>query len=309
MQLKKSTRTNIKRRRSTKGATLTELLVASVLLATTMAVMAELVSLTVVANSKLNRQYDAQVASNVSIDRITRDVRMAHQILPFYPKTTPTEFLNAQTLIVELPIYYLSKTNDPNDPAYIAAAPQNPLNGVTLPGHDTFIYKVVSDPLNPGEFMLQCGFKAEVGTRIDPSCSYRKEIDPPMPIVRGIIGPIPIGATPGAPPAVFTYLAKNPFPLNDAGHLDRIKESSLQSASLAENQYVADSVSGCAIDLELRRADQNQSQSQQAENLIVEKNLGVHSEAIIRLRHRTDSSIYLTSEHQFGPTEQQYYEQ
>lgn len=309
-------------RRRAIGATITELLVASVLLGTSLAVVAELMSLSVVADNKLTQQFDAQAAANTALDRITRDVRSAGRVLPNYPFLGET--LSSSTLILELPIYYLNRTNDPLDPIYNPAAPQNSLNGVLLPGHDVYVYKMVPDPTTPNQYILQVQFRYEPNMHNNPSCSYRRQIDPPMPLAKGIIGPLPQNTGPGTLPAPFSYLAKNPFNPTGQYDLDRISDASIQLAGSATTQpnpfeYITDGISGVSLDLEVQRSNASVTG---APGVVAERDLGVHAEAVLRLKYPVGNVPWPqgspstwpnplfseTSEHQIGPAGPQFYD-
>lgn len=290
---------SIKRRarRNKSGVSLTELLVGSLLLGSSLAVVAELMSLCVLANTKLFRQFDAQRGVSVALDRIKRDVRMAQEIRSALNPEEQLELgqqksLSSSVLILRLPIPFLAKANAPDDPAYDASAPPDDLNGYTIPGYHLVVYEVSPDIDAPGEFKLT------MSRRLIPNLDSYKSKFPwfaersfiggkvdAQTIAKGIIGPVDAGDTAGGFPKTFSYVAKNPSRVD---RLDTLKEGVLYS------QPIAGSVSLISVDLEVKRGE-SVSQSSVSAN---EKILGVHTEAQLR---NLKTSI--------GPYEQALFEQ
>jgi len=260
-----------KRLRSAVGVSLTELLVGSLLLGSSLAVVAELMSLCVVSNTKLFRQFDAQAAANFTLDRLKRDIRMATEIRVVSDEFSSRKQLSSTQLILRQPVHYLAKSNDPTNPAFDPVAQQSPLNGYELRGYYTVVYEVVPDAERPGEYMLTTStFRNLVdGASID--CSYREpKVD--QVLIKGIVGPISKGGTPGAQPKVFSYVARNPFHNN---RLDLVQESALYV------QSIADRLAGVSIDLELKRGELSSANSSSLSP--ADKVVAVHAEAFPRL--------------------------
>ncbi len=268
--------------RNARGLSLTELLLGSLLLSVSLAVVAELMALCVMANVKLTRQFDAQAAARTALDRIKRDVRMAQSLqteITIDKDNYPSEQkrLTAQKLILHLPIHYLDKRNDPMDSQYAAGTPLNPLNGITLKGYYEVVYDIVADPQRSGEFIVQMTCeKSEIGAA-DETCSYRKEVSrtSPQRIVSGVIGPLEMNAATGSPPRVFSYISKRPNTSNYPGRLDMLKDVALVNASAVRG------ISLVGIDLEVKRTDLDTQSTESS--TIMDKTLGVHAEVGLRL--------------------------
>ncbi|MBX9669494.1 MAG: hypothetical protein K2X93_17865 [Candidatus Obscuribacterales bacterium] len=280
----KTTRRRAVRRstRNSRGLSLTELLLGSLLLGVSLAVVAELMALCVMANVKLTRQFDAQAAARIAVDRIKRDVRMAQSIqteITIDKDNYPSEIkrLTAQKLILHMPIHYLDKRNDPVDSQYSPGSALNPLNGITLKGYYEVVYDLVADSQRPGEFVLQMTCeKNELGP-VDETCSYRKEVlrTNPQRIVSGIIGPLEVNAATGSPPRIFSYISKRPNTSIYPGRLDMLKDVALVNTSAVRG------ISLVGVDLEVKRTDVD---AQTAESsTVLDKTLGVHAEVGLRL--------------------------
>jgi type II secretory pathway pseudopilin PulG len=219
--------------------TLTELMVAGLLIGFTLAVVGELVSLNTFASTKLTNKVDGQVGCSRACRAIAENVRQARIIGNVYgrenrnsfPDTTnandpsnlapeggwptspwpqPPYVLDGQTLILQLPVYY-SHTDS-----------NNPLNGFPLrlkkdqittgvPAYsmeyvDTVVYKVIADSAADasGQYILQVA-RFSGRPKID-NCTLRPAINPPQTILKGIVGPITTGSG-SAMPTVFRYLS------------------------------------------------------------------------------------------------------
>ncbi|MBX3149434.1 hypothetical protein KF728_04690 [Candidatus Obscuribacterales bacterium] len=244
------------RHRNCAGVSLTELLVGSVLLGSSLAVVAELMSLCVVANTKLFRQFDAQRGATVALDRIKRDVRMAQEVRSTLSTDEVSEFgitknLASTVLILRLPIPFLSKVNDSSSSSYDPAATIDPQSGFTVPGYYVVIYEVIKDAENPGEYKLVTSsrrmprddqYKALHPWFAD-NCSFHGNVDSQV-IAKGIVGPTDPADTTGSAPKVFSFIAKNP---SRGNRLDVLREQILY------NQSVASGVSMVGVDLEVKR--------------------------------------------------------
>lgn len=270
-----------RRRRSESGVSLTELLVGSILLGISLAVVAELMSLCVMANTKLFRQFDAQNGVNFALERIKRDVRMAQEVRVQLSKDElellgQPRILASNILILRLPIQYLAKVNDPTSSSFDSGAAQDKLNGFTIPGYYLMLYEVVPDPDVTGEYRLVVSsrrmpkediYSGKYSWFVERS-SFKSDVTAQV-IAKGIVGPIGVGEAQGARPKVFSYVARNP---NEGNRLDVLQES-----QLFEQSGVADGIAGVGIDLEVRRGEDN------SENTANEKIVAVHTEASLRI--------------------------
>jgi hypothetical protein len=277
-------RTSVSRRRRNRGVSLTELLVGSLLLGVSLAVVAELMSLCVVSSTKMSRQFDAQTSVNTALDRLKRDIRMAKEI-----RSETNEFgsvkktSSARTLILHMPIFYLNKRNDPNDPSYDPGAAQDSLNGFTLPGYYAVLYELIPDPERLGEFMLTISTRRTPVVVAEPNSSYREIVDNQI-LVKGIVGPLEQGGSTGSIPKVFSYVAKNP---NQEERLDLIQEGALY------DQSVMNGVNGVGVDFEIKRGELAEADTADTP---LDKTVGVHAEVCMRLpqnaQGRRDVSLY-----------------
>ena len=102
------------RRRNSSGVSITELIVSSILLASSLAVVVELMALCTVTNSKMFNQFDAQMGAHFAIDRIKRDVRMAAEIKSESNEFSSRKILNSSTLILHIPVFYEAASDDPS---------------------------------------------------------------------------------------------------------------------------------------------------------------------------------------------------
>lgn len=271
-----------RRRNTTGGVSITELLVASILLGVSLAAVAEVMSMCVLANTKLTKQVDTSSSMRVAIDRLKRDIRMASEIVS---STTefPGEFSNSQTLIMHVPIFYLDKKNDPASSDYVSSAPQNGLNGVPIPGYYAVMYKVIPDP-DPAvqnQFLMQVTRKlSATALPLDASCSYTSEIFPAQTVAHGIIGPTAPGSPPGSVPIVFSYLCR----YNNG-------VSTLTSTASTISRALAGSA-GVGIDLEIKQYNSSVSPTESAFDDV----RAAHAEAFLRLPKTelgsTDSTYY-----------------
>lgn len=285
--------------RRSAGVSLTELLVGSILLGASLGVVAELMSLCVLANSKLFKQFDAQVGVHAALERLKRDVRAADKVCSSLDGEELAEFnqqqknLGASTLVLRIPIYYLSKANDSTDLSYDSAAAQDPFNGFKIYGHYVVVYEVVPDPDKPNEFMLMSSvrrlpkddsFNTDARTSwFAENSSFRPKIDQQV-IVKGIVGPLGTGESSSVTPKVFSYVARNP---NVQNRLDFLREGVLVDSQLVNG------ISMVSVDLEVKRGDSGSTEAVGSADKVV----GVHSEIFIR-----------SSEQALGPVDPSMYE-
>lgn len=321
------------RRRSDSGATLTEMLIASLLLGFTIAAIGEVMVLTSLSANKMTNRASGINATRSIINRLQTDVRQARSFGDYYaarserntfpstnnplydsasgPKFASTNFswsgwpadwptrpysLDGQTLILQQPVYFLDPTNDPLSATFNSSALQNSLNGLPimlkkddiasgapaadLENLDTVVYRLIQDPNEATEFILQraryVGFDGVSGL---PTSSFRSMIDKPQTILTGIIGPKPIDGS--TTPQIFTYLMKDPT----TG-----LQGTISGAELALNPYKTDWITGVALDIELKKPDSSTGSG----NAAYQQRLGIHTETFLRysrfisLKNRSD---------------------
>jgi type II secretory pathway pseudopilin PulG len=227
-------------RRSQSGVTLLEMVVSTILIGFSLAVIGELVILNTLASTKLSNKIDGQVGCSRALRRICEDVRQsriignafatvpnsypdsatittdpAAQVTPVggFPTdwTAPPYLLNAQTLIVQQPVLFEDPTSTTNPlngfPVRLtkgAIQADPPIPNVSIEYLDTVVYRLIADP-NPeaqGQYMLQIARFS--GFPLIPGSKLRPRLNPPQTVLKGIIGPMdPLN--PGVP-AVFQFL-------------------------------------------------------------------------------------------------------
>ncbi len=277
---------------------------STILLGFSMAVIAEIMSISSLSSTRLERQFDTQMASRAMLDRIKKDVRMASVVCPGnLPGSTnhrcslwdesdhgTTELiLGPQTLILHLPVLYLDKTNDPADPNYSPTAPLSSRTGVRMRGYDTVIYRVVADN-DPGKYKLVL---TVIPSPIATTGARRSAISD-SGVATGIVGPISTSAGSG-PPEIFKYVSKNPVAsVGKPGRLDTISKTALSvlasnPASKELSKSINEGISGVTIDCEFLRGNQVTDSNSRTS--------AVHTEAYLRLPLQA-----------FGPTSGDFYE-
>lgn len=209
---------------------LTELLVACVLMAFAFGAVGEIVVLSTNANTKLTNCIDSTTNADEFIDRISADVRAgsalgypadsvtANNIITSYPSNFGT-VNSGQTLIIQQPALI-----NPTTPAMadLAGAPlmipagtfsSNPTMNVAY--LNVVAYQLLADPGSPGQYEIQeIRYSGPAGSYVVPGTSLESSIpyDPTNPhiVLRGIVGPLPQGATPGSTlPVVFQTTPSN----------------------------------------------------------------------------------------------------
>lgn len=148
------------------GASLTELLIASLLIGFTTALVGELVVTTTIASVKNNNQSTMLGTAKVCGERLTNDIQMARAVGDYYGQNNPTSevnmfpnpsnplygsggmqpqggwpsapwtghpyVLNGQCLILQQPVTYCAKENSPQESTYNPNAPESHLNGIPI---------------------------------------------------------------------------------------------------------------------------------------------------------------------------------
>ncbi len=267
-------------KRSESGVSLTELLIGTLLMGVTLAVLAEFMAGLTTASAKLTNQFDAQLVLRNAITRIRADVRAARSIGDCYSTVPSNTFpgpgnwlyqtppsggwpidwgstpyqLNAQTLVLQVPAVHDGITGDGLNGFPLKISSQTLVNGMPAPSDmedlDTIVYKVIQDPTNSSVASLQVA--------VFPGFAHAgKGINPPQTLVRGIIGP-KTGSGTGIPD-VFSYLEKNPAFQTNKNPTDPSK------------------INGVRIDLEVRRPISSAEGSSK-----FQKNASAHAEVFSR---------------------------
>lgn len=186
---------------------------------------------------------------------------------------TPPYKLDPQTLIIQQPVVFLDPTNDPLHSSFSSSSPQNNLNGLPIEGSitagrnnlDTIVYKLIQDPNEPTEFILQrARFSGE-----DPvsQSSYKAMINPPQTVLTGIIGPLPTNG--GTTPEIFSFFTKSGVP----GQFSELDPNTLDTTPSITNNII-----GAGVDIELKKPDSSTGHA----NAAYLQRMGIHTEAFIR---------------------------
>lgn len=166
-----------------KGATLTELVVATILLSVILAALGEIMVTCTYASIKLSSLVDVRISARVALERIKRDVKSSHTI-----RTDST----SSHLVLLRPTYYFDPRNNPASAEYDSSIEWNPLNGTPEGVGETVEYFVERDPIKTSEFFL----KYKTGAMSDAQI-----------ISTGIVGPFDVEDEDGLPD-VFTFLQR-----------------------------------------------------------------------------------------------------
>ncbi len=286
-------------KRTSRGASLIELLVTMGIVSLSFAVLSELAVMVTSASIKTTNKVDGLIAARTAMNRIATDVRHARGVgdaygvgtdrfifpAPSNPKhgalygSTPPNggwpaapwapipmTLSSTVLILQIPVTY----EDPNNA-------NNKANGMPLmlpkdhfrsgvpptnmENLDTVVYEVVPDTTRTGEYLLQVARFPGEQIRQVPSKAV-PAINPPQTILKGLVGPKTTAD--GVMPSVFTYLA----PLNAPTPFARVAPQSVS----------ADAIRGVGIDLEIKNTGLPSAQGDGNEPQI----LGIHTETFMR---------------------------
>ena len=290
-------RTIVKRRAA--GMSVLELLVSTVVLFASMAVLSELAVLIISAVMNTTNKVTGMEAARAAMNRISSDVRQARAVGDYYgvgpdklnfpaatdplygvtPPPLPTSWrpmtLGSTVLILQIPVTY----EDPIDS-------QNPANGlpIVLPKDhlgtaippantenlDTVVYEVIADTNRPGEYLLQVArYPGAQLTQLTSNSS--KAIMPPQTILKGLVGPM--AGVNGSTPSVFSYLAP--------------QNSVLPYAKTSNPPTDAESIRGVGIDIEIKNTGRAITEGDGR----FPQYLGMHTEAFLR----TNTSITVTN--------------
>lgn len=263
------------------GMTLTEVLVGTLLMGFTMAVLAEFMAGVLFASTKLTNQFEGQSELRNAMSRMRFDVRSARNFGDsyssrpsiYFPETGnwlysstpptggwpsewgPTPYrLDGQTLIMQIPAT-LPETSGVLAGVPLKIAKGQAVNGVSTESEmddlDTVIYKVVPDQTDNTIYSLQ------VAT-FPGASNQNKIINPPQTLIHGITGPkINAGSS---VPEVFRYLSEN----GSGGINLQTSPTELLSAT------------GVRVDIEVRRPIKSATAGKQ-------KNSSAHLEVFTRL--------------------------
>lgn len=242
-----------RRRRSARGVSIIEALVAAVLCSATLFVLGELAVLLTKAMLTTWNKTEGMAAARFAVNRIARDVRHARafgdiygtQRITFPSVTNPIYGSNPPIIIAPWKVMTLSESVLVIQQPMFAHLPGNKLDGtpIVLPGTqnkqnnenlNTVVYEVVPDSDRPNEFLIQVAVYPG-DTTILPTRT--KAMVVPQTILKGLIGPLKSDRSPN----VFSYLAKASVnsPFTSIG---------------TPNSSNADSIRGIGIDLEIRKA-------------------------------------------------------
>lgn len=253
--------------RSTKGVTAVEMLIACLIMGIVSSAILGLLLTSMRTSKRLNNKIDAIDAARMAIDKIGRDVRMGRSLGDVYGNMNGFGFIdgsdtfpsnanplygngqsppngwpwglssytcNNQTMVVQIPIF--------DSLGFPTAIPgTNP----PQPNLETHVYRIVPDDNRPGEWRMEWAKipganvltnVPNVGDRYVPA--QRQMMS--SVLVKGIIGPMPMGNAIG-PPQVFQYL-------------DKTRPADPPSNSIVPSTAAAN-YSGVVVNLELIRQD------------------------------------------------------
>lgn len=268
------------RQRTSSGISITELLVGTLLLSGTLAVLAEFMSGLTIASAKMNNHFEAQTSLRYAIGRIKNDVRAARIIGDSYsivPSTSfpgsgnwlygtppfggwpvkwgPTPYqLDAQTLVLQVPALLSNPGNDGLNGFPLKIKSDTSVNGVIASAEfedlDTIVYKLVPDETQKQVYTLQVAM-------FPGSYNQGKAINPPQTLVKGVIGPT--NSANGGIPEVFSYISNTAAP------------------QLVKSPTSPEQISGVRVDIEVKRPVNSTEGS-----VTFQKNASAHAEIFSR---------------------------
>lgn len=290
-----------------RGATITELLVVSLLMTFSLAVLGEAMGLLTLTSSKFSNKANAIDVARNAIRKISADVRQSRFIGDYFgdsylagekrkfpssqnpiygsvgaipvpaggwPWGTVPYILSSDCLIIQIPMSYLDRRNDPNDGLYNKDLEQNPLNGfpfIFKPNSTekylnltTVVYKVVASPSDPNSFQLQVarfpGYPMTLDPSVEPTSYPLSITEPPQVVVTDLIGPM--NSAESTLPVVFTFYRKV------GGALVKVLNSEL------DDPAIVNSIIGVGIDMEFSKSAAKTDKNSQK--------LGIHTESFSR---------------------------
>lgn len=288
--------------RKSSGATLTELLVASLLMGLTMAVIGEVMGLMTLTAGRMNNKSNAIDSERVITSRISSDVRATRTFgdsfasapaeryqfpsssNPIYgatgiPVVNSPYFLSAHTLILQQPSFYAAPNGDAADEKFnifpiafkagdTTTAPiAANLSAGKIENLETIIYDVIPTS-TPGNWDIV--FKRFPGASISsfpngmqPSLQKPLIDTEPQIVGKGLIGPL--SRSGDTFPAVFQYYVKGA-----SGAVE-----TLDSAQINIPGNV-DRIIGVGINLEMKKPESGDKKSS------IDQQVGLHSEVFCR---------------------------
>lgn len=292
--------------RSTSGATLTELLVASVLLGISMAAIGDVMGLMTLMAGRVNNRASVVDSERIVVNRIASDVRSARKFgdgygklgeryqfpssdNPFYgvgkiSVNNAPYFLSSHTLILQTPTFY-SSPDSSNEKYNIFPMAFRPTDTTTAPisaspptekieNRETVIYDVIPSAV-AGKWdivmkKLPGAFITSAPTGLQPTI-FRQYIDSPAQVIAtGITGPLSRNGE--TYPVVFQYLRKS-----STGKIVRVDPAQLNVPG------TVDTILGVGINIEMKKPSSNVQQT------TTEQQIGLHSEVFLR----TNSGVIL----------------
>lgn len=285
-------------KRTSKGATLTEMLIASLLIGFSLAAIGEVMVMTTLSANKLVNRSNAISDSRTACSRLQHDVRIARNFGDAYDDPTDSSALYQNNFFpcTDNPLY-TAETGDLvggwgtapyqldkqtliiQQPKLLSVDSSSPLIGINgfpikgtitgLNNLDTVIYKLVPDPDQAGEFLLQRAVLVGEATIAESNDSTM--VNPPQTVISGIIGPLPSNGD--STPEVFSYWVRNAEKVSSPSPLRKLDLSELDSNPGATKYII-----GVGMDLELRKPDSRTGNS----NAAYQQRMGIHTEAFLR---------------------------
>ncbi|QQR58972.1 MAG: hypothetical protein IPG59_05625 [Candidatus Melainabacteria bacterium] len=294
--------------RSLQGATITELLIATVLLGVTMAALGEIMGLMTILSGRANNKASALDSARNAINRISSDVRSARAFADMhsgnlidrniFPSSNNPVYgsggisisgapykLSEHTLIVQTPVFYTSSIPDPSSLKYNIFPVAFKTTSTTMPpisvpsplqdveNVDTIVYDVVSDGTT-GNFTLETkrypgAYVSSYPSGIQQS-SYKSMIDnPSQRILKDIIGPKSKSGS--SFPVVFKYYGKN----------TNGKTFQIDPLQFDANPALVNSIIGVGINIEIKK-----SGSASSSNNLHDQQIGIHDEVFARTNRK-----------------------
>ncbi|HMP50486.1 MAG TPA: hypothetical protein PKD05_02945 [Candidatus Melainabacteria bacterium] len=297
------------RLRTQKGATLTEMLIASLLIGFSLAAIGEVMVLTTLSANKLSNRSSGISDARTACSRVQSDVRAASNFGDSYANPSPTTLIERSNYFpcTDNPLYKADSGPQHSSPSWtwsgwptawgglpytlnaqtliiqqpkllsvdssstLSSINGFPIKGTITSGRDNLDTIVYNLIPDPNQAGEFLLQRAVfVGEETVPGANYPSMINPPQTVANGIIGPLPNNG--GSTPEIFSYWKKNPNP--GASPLEKITDLSI----LDSDPQGAKSIIGVGMDLELRKPDSRTGNS----NAAYQQRMGIHTEAFIR---------------------------
>lgn len=290
------------------GATITELLVATVLIGVSMAALGEIMGLMSIMAGRANNRVAALESARNAISRMASDIRAARSFGDFYaendsdrntfpcnnnPVYGPGKIavsnspykLSSHTLILQIPVFYNSSTDDPSSTKYnifplsfksdsVTSAPiAAPPPAQSVENVDTVIYDIVSDGTADGWTLEMKRFPGAYISSFPSGMqqsNYKNLVDSPSQRVSGgIVGPK--SRTGDSYPVNFKYYGRT-----IAGKTYQIDPNALDGNPALVNKIV-----GVGINFEIKKSNAVSSAGS-----FHDQQIGVHDEVFIRANRK-----------------------